>query len=114
MTLASLHPHFRPWAQALYDGAQRSGFRPRITSTYRSPAHQQFLWERRQAVLRGDLPPSAQPYPVAPPGQSRHNWGAAFDMVVPRADDRRIVANVWRSWGGFWTPGDMVHYGDIG
>ncbi len=113
MSLASLHPSFRPWAQALYIGAERSGMRPRVTSTFRSSREQAILFERRQRVLRGELPPSAQAFPVAPPGRSRHNFAAAFDMVVD-AGDERVVGSVWRTWGGFWTSGDRVHYGDVG
>lgn len=44
-----------------------------ITSGYRSPAQQRALWERRHT----------NPYPVAPPGSSKHERGLAID--VPRA-----------------------------
>jgi hypothetical protein len=113
VSFSDLHPVFRPWAVALYRGAERAGLNPRVTSTYRSIAEQRILYNRRNRVLSGELPSSAQPFPVAVPGRSRHNHRAAFDMVVDRSG-RRLVADVWRSWGGFWTEGDSVHYGDIG
>lgn len=113
MAFGSLHPSIRPWATALYLGAERAGLHPRVTSTYRSIRHQQVLYDRRQRVLRGELPPSAQPFNVARPGRSRHNFRAAFDMVVDPGGER-LVGSVWRNWGGFWTPSDRVHYGDIG
>lgn len=114
MSLSSLHPSFKPWAQALYLGAERAGWRPRITSTYRSVAEQQRLYQRRQDVLAGRLPPSAQPYPVAPPGSSRHNYGAAVDMHSDVPGALAYMGRVWRSWGGFWSPSDDIHFGDVG
>lgn len=50
-----------------------------VTSGYRSFAHQQRLWERRHT----------NPYPVAPPGRSRHQSGLAVD--VPRAFVPRLL-----------------------
>ena len=113
MSFTSLHPLFRPWAQALYVGSERAGLSPRITSTYRSFREQSILFDRRARVLRGELPPSAQPFPVAPPGGSRHNFRAAFDMVVNPGGER-VVGPVWQSWGGFWTSTDRIHFGDVG
>lgn len=99
---AALHPEFRPWADWLVAVARYWGLRPRVTSTYRSLAEQARLYRLRQE--RPDL----QPYPVAPPGQSLHNYGLALDMVS--TDNARLGA-LWRHYGGSWSPSDAVHFG---
>ncbi|MCP3935829.1 MAG: hypothetical protein GY708_10705 [Actinomycetia bacterium] len=50
-----------------------------VVSGYRSPAHQQRLWDVRQS----------NPYPVARPGTSRHELGLAVD--VPLSFVSRLV-----------------------
>lgn len=115
MSLNDLHPYFRPWAQHLYNELVRVGARPRITSTLRDPRQQQILYDRRQRTLAGTLRPGEAPqnYPVARPGTSRHEHGAAFDMVM-NPGWAPIAGHAWQSWGGFYTPSDNVHFGDIG
>lgn len=114
--MSGLHPSFRPAAVAIVDVASRFGLRPRVTSTFRSPRLQRVLWERRQRTLRGTLRPGERPQrlPVARPGTSRHEVGAALDLVTPWAGANAWLGAVWRSWGGFWTSSDPVHFGDIG
>lgn len=90
--------------------AERLGMRPRVTSTRRSFREQVALWEKRQRVLRGDLPASSQPFPVASPGTSSHELGLAIDVVVRSPGDQRILGDVWQAWGGRWTPRDAIHY----
>lgn len=104
-------PRARPWFDELYALANRLGLQPRVTSVRRSVRAQQILWERRQAVLRGDLPPSAQPFPVARPGSSTHELGLAADIVVRPDGGQRVLGDVWTGWGGFWTASDAIHYG---
>lgn len=62
-----------------YDGAYdlrvKGGVRPVITSTYRSIAEQQKLYDAR----------ASNPYPVNRPGDSAHNYGLGFDSDVPEA-----------------------------
>lgn len=99
-SLSLLDSQFRPWAEALVDVAKRYGLRPRVTSTYRSLREQQSLYDR---WLRG-----ANPYPVARPGRSLHQYGLAIDMVC---DDPDWLGAVWRAWGGQWSPSDAVHFG---
>jgi len=106
-----LDPRFRPWAQELVALAERLGFRPRVTSTRRSLRAQTILWERRQRVLRGELPVSAQPFQVAQPGTSTHELGLAIDLVVREPGGQAVLGDVWRSWGGVWSGGDAIHYG---
>lgn len=90
-----LQPWLRPYAEylvSLYPGL-------RVTSTYRSYSEQLNLWLNRER----------NPYPVAPPGQSYHQYGRAFDVVGPREVMFQLGA-IWRSWGGTWGPGDFIHF----
>lgn len=54
-----------------------------ITSAYRSVEHQTQLWE--QALQRYGSPDEARRW-VAPPGQSRHNFGLASDLSYGSAN----------------------------
>jgi hypothetical protein len=49
-------------------------------------------------------------YPVAPPGFSAHEYGEAFDMVVTPMEALGDVGATWLDWGGYWGPGDAVHF----
>lgn len=100
---SDLHPAFAPWAQWIYETAEINGLRPRVTSTYRSIAHQQRLYDR---YLRGE-----HPLPVAPPGRSLHNYGLALDLV---SENLAGLGEVWQSVGGHWGGGrDPVHFGAV-
>lgn len=90
-----LQPWLSPWADRLV--ALERGIR--VTSTYRSYTDQLNLWNAR----------ARNPYPVAPPGRSWHQYGRAFDLAAPAAVLRRLGA-VWRSWGGTWSPSDQIHF----
>jgi hypothetical protein len=70
-----------------------------ITSGYRSIEHQRRLWDRRHT----------NPYPVAPPGRSRHQSGLAVD--VPSAFVPRLLTVA--SAAGLCRPlpvSDPVHF----
>lgn len=112
----SFNPAFRPAARGIVNVASRFGLEPRVTSTFRDPRKQRELFERRQRTLNGTLRPGEPPQrlPVARPGTSRHEVGAALDIVTPWPEGNAWLGAVWRSWGGFWTPNDPVHFGDIG
>ena len=97
--LSSLDPEFRPWAEALVGVAREYRLRPLITSTRRSLREQQRLYDE---WLSGRAR-----YPAAPPGRSLHNYGLAFDMV---SSDNAWLGEVWKYWGGCWSPGDDVHF----
>lgn len=113
MSLTSLDPRLRPYAEYLYRVAEYNGLNPRITSGRRDPRQQQQLWDRRQRTLAGALRPGEAPqrYPVARPGTSRHELGLAFDMV---SGNEAALGALWRHMGGFWTSNDSIHYGDVG
>jgi len=81
----------------------------RITSTYRSYTAQARLFRIRQRVLSGELPVSEQPFPVAPPGRSVHQFRRAWDMVASPSH-LRAAGNYWNQIGGRWRPSDNIHF----
>lgn len=97
MKFSGLQPWLRPWAVALLQ------YYPRltITSVRRSYTEQLKLWNNRQN----------NPYPVAPPGSSKHELGRAFDVVGPD-DVLRAAGATWESWGGRWGGRfhDPIHF----
>ncbi len=95
-----LAPGLDEAASELFRQCQAAGLRPRVTSVVRSRQQQQILYDR---YLRG-----LNPYPVLPPGQSLHERGLAFDMVV---DQPALVGAAWQRAGGQWGGAkDPVHY----
>lgn len=107
MSFGSLHAGLRPWAGWLYETADWYRLGPRVVSTYRSWGEQQRLYDRYRQGL--------SEYPAAPPGQSLHNYGLAFDLVttVPGGLDR--LGPMWERVGGRWGGrfGDAPHF-DVG
>jgi len=53
-----------------------------------------------------------QPYYVAPPGTSPHEYGYAFDLVVSPMGALGDVGALWETWGGYWggRQNDPVHF----
>lgn len=94
--MTGLEPWLSPYADALLTHARS---RVEVTSTYRSIGRQLSLWLTR----------SMNPYPVAPPGQSYHNYGRAFDLKAS-PDELAWLGSIWRSWGGTWNPSDAIHF----
>lgn len=72
-----------------------------ITSVRRSKTQQIALWYNRHN----------NPYPVAPPGTSKHELGLAWDMVGP-SQLLAQAGRVWESWGGRWGGRfhDEIHF----
>lgn len=99
-SFSKLDPRFRPWAEYIYKVAQFNGLNPILTSGYRSIEAQKRLYAR---WLRG-----ANPYPVARPGTSMHNYGLAIDLVTT---NNSALGNYWVSLGGRWGGArDPVHF----
>lgn len=106
MQLRGLHEALRPAAQWALDVAAYYGVRPEVTSVYRS-------WHE-QAALRDRYERGLHPYPVAKPGESAHNFGLAWDSVLP-APYRGVPE--WEAWwdavrqvAGFQVPSnDRIH-----
>lgn len=96
-TVSSLLPVIQPYAQAVVTYVGRHG--GRLTSAYRSYSDQLALWNNRHR----------NPYPVAPPGQSYHNYRRAFDVTAP-IEVLRTAGAWWRSLGGTWSESDPIHF----
>jgi D-alanyl-D-alanine carboxypeptidase len=104
--LSDLVPELAAAARDLIDAASTAGLQPRVTSALRSHAEQKRLYSR---FLAGN-----QYYNVAPPGQSAHEYGMAFDMVVSPMEALEDVGYTWQQWGGGWNQGDAVHFELLG
>lgn len=96
MSCYGLQPWLAPYAEYLV--ALGRG-RVQVTSCYRSYSDQLHLWLNR----------SRNPFPVAPPGRSYHQYGRAFDVVGPIETLRQLGA-IWQSWGGTWSETDHIHF----
>lgn len=103
-SISQLIPELQPFARDLVGAAGAAGLQPRITSTRRSTAEQTRLYRRYLAGLN--------PFPVAPPGTSAHEFGFAFDMVVSPLDALTDVGAYWQAQGGIWGGefSDPVHF----
>ena len=97
-----LVPELQPWASDLLLVAGRAGLQPRVTSTIRTNSEQRRLYNRYLAGQAG--------YPVVPPGQSAHEYGLAFDLVVSPLEALADVGYTWVQWGGAWNGNDAVHF----
>lgn len=97
--ISGLEPWLQPYTRALLS------YFPQLimTSGYRSPTKQLELWNNRHR----------NPYPVAPPGTSYHEYGRAFDVVGP-PDVLAAAGRVWEAWGGTWggrfRRDDPIHF----
>lgn len=99
----SLEPELREGAVALVTEAARAGLQPRVTSARRSYSLQARLYRR---YLRGE-----SQFPAAPPGQSAHEYGWAFDVLVTPYAYLADLGALWTSWGGSWgAQSDPVHF----
>jgi hypothetical protein len=76
------------------------GIKVTVTSGLRGTLKQVELYENR----------STNPYPVALPGNSQHEFGVAADMVVDPSEALGILVDVWRELGFYWDSGDPVHF----
>lgn len=103
-SISQLIPELQPYAADLVDAAGAAGLQPRITSTRRSRGEQTRLYRRYQQGLN--------PFPVAAPGTSAHEFGYAFDMVVSPMDALTDVGAYWQAQGGIWGGAfkDPVHF----
>ena len=101
-SLSGLIPELRPYAEELDRAVHASGLRGSFTSTIRTHAEQQRLYDR---YLRGE----AQ-FPAAPPGLSAHEYGYAFDYVVSPYEYQDDAGSYWQDLGGVWSRKDRVHF----
>lgn len=100
MTLAGLHPAVRQRARLAIDYAMRQGVPVQVTSTFRSIEHQRKLYTD---YLNGQ-----SQFPANPPGLSAHNYGLAWDSVVPEG-----YVSWWtrvrEAFGFRVPPNDWIH-----
>lgn len=102
--LASLAPLTQYLATAYLDYLDSHGVDGTVTSTQRSYIEQARLW---WAWITG-----RSRIPAAPPGESRHEIGLAFDFSTadPRADPATLNAIAQYFWLQGPTPRDPVHH----
>lgn len=104
--LRGLHPQVRERAEIALQFVNQFGVRPVVTSGFRSWHEQLKLRQRFEAGLSR--------FPANRPGDSAHNWGLAWDSVLP--DGLRDVPE-WEAWWeqvreavGFDVPAnDTIH-----
>lgn len=102
-SIGDLIPALQPYCKALIDLASQYGVNVQITSTLRSYSDQTTLYNN---YLSGRAK-----YPAALPGTSAHEFGFAFDAVVPNASDQQALGQIWRAAGGVWGgEEDVVHF----
>lgn len=101
--LNALLPEFIPYAKAFVQVLGSSRLQPRVTSTRRTRAEQQRLYDA--FVSRGGTG-----LPAAAPGTSAHEYGYAFDLVVSPYDYLAAAGAYWTQLGGIWHATDPVHF----
>jgi len=100
IALRGMDSRVRPYAEYALSLAHANGIFPQVTSTYRS-------WEE-QIALRSRWERGESQWPANAPGDSAHNYGWAFDSVVP--DHEMPLWAAIRSYVGFRVPGgDIIH-----
>jgi len=104
--LRGLHPEVRERAELVLAWANRFGIRPIVTSGFRSFSQQNALHLR---FLAGE-----SRFPANAPGDSAHNFGLAWDSVLPAPLRDRSDFENWyhavREFYGFNVPhNDLIH-----
>ena len=83
-SLRGMQADLRPYAEYAHAIANYYGIYPRVASVRRPWEEQQRLHDRYQRALAdGTFPSREVPYPANPPGESAHQFGLAWDTVVP-------------------------------
>ena|SRR5688572_23019076 len=102
--MSGLDPRLRPYAEYLLAAIRTVDAGAVVTSTRRTRAEQQALYDRWKAGLSR--------YPVAKPGTSDHELGLAFD-IDSEPEVLAAAGQLWESWGGRWGGhyNDPIHFG---
>lgn len=113
-TVRSLDRRAAPIAKAFLQFLAVNGIRATVTSTRRDPAQQAKLYSCFRRVGCSDCskrPGQAGCYPAAPPGQSTHALGFAFDLHLD-PPVYTAAGQAWEAagftWGGRF--GDRIHF----
>lgn len=106
ISLRGLHPEVRARAELALKWANQFGIDPVVTSAHRS-------WHE-QAELRRRYEAGLSRFPANRPGDSAHNFGFAWDSVLPdRVRDNPAWEDWWekvREFYGFDVPSnDTIH-----
>lgn len=101
-SLASLQSWLRPYAEWLVLAGRSAGWKIRVTSVKRSRAQQAWLYK---SYLDG-----RSKYPALPPGQSKHEYGLAWDMVTEPYSALYTLGAWWKAVGGSWSNTDEIHF----
>lgn len=100
ISLRGLDRGVRPYAEYALALGRYFGLDPRVTSTRRSWAQQERLYS--------DYKAGKSRYPAAIPGLSAHQYGLAFDSVVP--PDQQAAWDAVRTYVGWQVPSnDRIH-----
>ncbi len=110
LDLAGIHRDLRAYAEWCYRIAWHNGIQPNTTSVYRDWALQTYLYNRWQnCKARGEAYTEGPcRYPANRPGDSAHNYGLAWDSVVP--PEQQDAWDWIRRYVGFRVPeNDPIH-----
>lgn len=100
IALRGLDSQLRPYAEYTFQLARHYGLTPQVTSVYRGWALQQQLRQQWEA--------GRSRWPANRPGDSAHNFGWAFDSVVP--EPQQPTWDAIRRYVGWRVPeNDYIH-----
>jgi len=110
IALRGLHRDVRAAAEFSLEWAQHFGIRPQVTSTTRSWAAQRRLRDKFESCVAAGRFPSAPDcrFPANKPGDSAHQFGLAWDSVVP-AHQQATWDAIRRRVGFGVPPNDLIH-----
>ena len=110
IALRGLHREVRAAAESSVKVGTAQGLHPRVTSAFRPMDQQRVLrirFEKCVAAGRFPSPPDCL-YPANRPGDSGHNFGLAWDSVVPLGEQDQWDA-VRAAHGFKVLPNDRIH-----
>lgn len=119
--IATLWPHVRPYARALYFKCKDHGIAIKIIDGTRTFAQQDALW-RKGRNAKGKIVDEAAVVTYARGGYSNHNFGIGFDIgvfqgtrYITNAEAYKPVGVIGQElgleWGGTWKkPYDPPHF----
>jgi hypothetical protein len=116
VALRGLDARLRPYAEQLVAWAMKNGVPVTVTSVYRSMSQQQALRSNYELCQRKGLqgqrvsltPGMSCAWPANRPGDSGHNYGLAWDSVVP-AEYQSWWNEVRRAAGWHVPANDEIH-----